>query len=341
MRSPLGGKDCSTRVLYNTLLVLGVVALQLGVAGALMKFKKKSWREATGTVRFPSFAIAAAGLQLQGTAVYSYSMLLTGDYHVLAFVGAATSVAQPILIRFLTRKVARPLFVNTPDTMIFYKYCHLLDDVRPEYRRYLEPLMPIGRWGPKLTAQRFSLMFRQVRPFWLLFAVVQPLQTNIVAFIAALPLTGASICALQYAALLAVTGVFTATIAIARPFRVPFFHVTRIAAAAALMMFIAATLAMSDGYTAIMGSAASGDTGLAVLSVATVLTTITSVVWTVHLFTIKILERVWWYDDGCRHIWLDGGGMAPHVPERFDEKVLALLPASVWFPRPGEKSAAA
>jgi hypothetical protein len=62
--------------------------------------------------------------------------------------------------------------------------------------------------------------------------------------------------------------------------------------------------------------------------------TVVAVSQTVHVFGLKVLERVFWTADGRTHIWLDGVPMVPHADEPFDESVMALVPKSMYAPLP-------
>jgi hypothetical protein len=62
--------------------------------------------------------------------------------------------------------------------------------------------------------------------------------------------------------------------------------------------------------------------------------TVVAIVQTVHIIAIKVLERVFWWEDGRTHLWLDGVPMVPFADEPFDESVMALVPKSTYAPLP-------
>jgi hypothetical protein len=319
---PFGGDNPVLVIVFNLLLVAGLASLQLLAALLLVKLKKKTWRDATAVARFPSMAVSAASLQLQGTSLYAFRMLLSGDVHPVAFLGVATSVAVPATVRWLTRYTARPTFCDTPHTLIFYRYCHMLDRFRGPRQNLWAKVLPVGRWGPRETAARFAGPVRQLRPHWIIFSVAPSVQTVAIALVAAMPIEGGTLCAMQFVVLIAIVAFFGATVFLSNPYRVPAFRGTRIASSATLVLSILAALWLARG------SLASRDAAVQLASAAAAMQTAAAVLQTVHVISLKVFERVWCSDDGRTHIYLDGVPASSAAVD-VDDNMVELLPRSL------------
>jgi hypothetical protein len=324
--APLGFGDAQLSVATNLGLLALFVGAQLLAAAVLHFAKRQPWREATSRVRFPTLAFSAAGAQLQGTAFYSYAMLLRGDVNAAAILGAAVAVALPLAVRAAARFVARPTFADNPDSMIFFKYCHVLDGFRGWKRAALSWCVPVGRWGPKSVATRFGGLVRNVKPHWIVFSFLPVLQTNAIAFVAALPIEDPAMCSSQFIAVIVIVAVLAAAMLVARPYRIAMLHVARTVTSVCLIVVTAMAIVLAGAPTLDRRA-----TALSVSGVAFVVMTVASVALIAVLTAVKVADKLLWGSDGREHIWLDGAGMAAFTPADVDDNQVELLTNASFF----------
>ena len=180
--------------------------------------------------------------------------------------------------------------------------------------------MPFGRWGPKQARARFGAQVTQIRPHWIAFAFAPTLQTNAIAFLAAIPVEPGAWCTAQFVSLIVVVALFAVLVACARPDRIPAMHVMRVASSVALMTSIGASLWLLRADASSRGSA------LSLGATTAIVMTILAALQLAHLLALKILEKTRWTLDGRTHIWLDGVPMKPHADEEFNEGLVPMLP---------------